>query len=54
METIENVKFEPEVMPIDVLCDKCQREITVGETAYVDKVEGNLYCEECAHQQQED
>ena len=50
METIDKVKFEPEAMPIDVLCDNCQREITVGETAYVDKEKGNLYCEECAHE----
>lgn len=54
METKEKVKFEEEAMPIDVLCDGCEREITVGETAFVDKEEGLLYCESCANNMSED
>ncbi len=53
MEAIDQVKFEEEAMPIDVLCDGCEREITVGETAYVDKEEGLIYCESCAHNKSE-
>lgn len=48
METINDTKYEAELMPIDVLCDSCQAEITVGETAFIDKQNGTVHCQKCA------
>lgn len=48
METTANNTFEAEIMPIDLLCDTCQSEITVGETAYINKEQGSVHCEKCA------
>jgi|GEM_PF-3854530 len=50
METLENTTYEPEIMPIDVLCDTCESEILVGETAYINKEDSTVHCEKCAQE----
>lgn len=47
MTELIDTKFEAEILPNDVLCDKCTGEILVGETVYIEKSTGNVYCENC-------
>lgn len=41
----------PERAEIDIMCDHCEHEITIGEDYYYDQDSEEILCADCANQQ---